>query len=372
MKPACVLAIFFLTTAAVAQDDFAAQAKRRLASPNLAEKAWGARLAAGLRLPGFDDLLIDELRTHRDLRTAKIDGPEYAYIQAVLDSLIERETTVPAEVIKPYRLRWPTETLILLARTKDSTPTLLEMQAHYMDDTRWLAISNILLERRAGNLIERMLDGLPATHRFFVTASQKSFEVPGGVPGGTRGIITGAPRRFFPAGFPAIALYQLTLTGGLGSVSIAEGPTSVFFRRVIVPSGGFIYWFDDLQRPYQTARIEYKLEYLARLTGRSLVDVQSRFHSETIIQWRDANSLARQVEKRLDEQAAGLRQFVAEAKRQGMIDATQLRLEIQPTLTDLRPVKPALIPQPKPRETILDLRSLPGATAVPRTSTTPP
>ncbi|MBL0160153.1 MAG: hypothetical protein IPP47_24150 [Bryobacterales bacterium] len=241
-----------------------------------------------------------------------------------------------------------------------------------MDDTRWLAISNILLERRAGNLIERMLDGLPATHRFFVTASQKSFEVPGGVPGGTRGIITGAPRRFFPAGFPAIALYQLTLTGGLGSVSIAEGPTSVFFRRVIVPSGGFIYWFDDLQRPYQTARIEYKLEYLARLTGRSLVDVQSRFHSETIIQWRDANSLARQVEKRLDEQAAGLRQFVAEAKRQGMIDATQLRLEIQPTLTDLRPVKPALIPQPRPREIILDLRSLPGATAVPRTSTTPP
>ncbi|HEY3444140.1 MAG TPA: hypothetical protein VGK29_25545 [Paludibaculum sp.] len=364
-----ILALILVTTSAFAQDDLAAQARHRLASPNLTEKAWGVRLAAGLRLPGFDELLIAELRANQNLRAAKMDGPEYAYIQALLDALIERETAVPAEIIEPYRSRWPTEAVILLARTKDSTPTLVAMQAEYMDDIRWLAISNILLERRAGNLFERMLDGLPATHHFFVTARAKPLGVPGGVPGGTGGITTEAPKRSFPAGFPAIALYRLTLAGDWGAVLIADGPQKVHYRRVIVPAGGTVDWPDNSRASYPTARFEYRLEYLARLTGRTLTDVRSIFQAETIIRWRDSASLARQIENRMDEQASALRRFAAEAELHG---ANPLRIEILPTLTDLRPAQPAPLPQPKPREVILDPHSPPAAPAAPRTNTNPP
>ena len=333
--------------------EIAGRARQLLESPTLSDKAWGARLAAGLRLAGFDDLLIAELRACQRFRDAATDGPEYAYIQSLFDSLIEREAQVPVDVIHPFRSRWRTEALILLSRGRENTSTLLDMQIEAMDDIKWLAISNMLLQRRSGKLFERMLDGLPITHSFSVMDRVGRVGI-GGWHGD--GIAPHYPRRTFPIGFPAISLYRLAFEGGAGSLLVADGPRKVFFHRIVIPIRGSVEWPDEIRPPTTTLRVEYRLEYLALLGNLPLEKVRQMFQSRTEIQWRDNPALLREMALKLDEQAFDLRNFVIGSKLRGASDADFVRLEIKPTLTDFRRHRDGLLAQPKSREIVLDLR----------------
>jgi len=356
----CRLALCFAAATLFAQPvsidtEMADRAKQLLESAQLKDKAWGVRIAAGLHLGGFQDRLIDQLRTSQKLRDAAADGPEYAYIQSLFDSLIELSAEVPADVIGPYWPRWQAEVVILLSRSRKTTDVLLDMQRERLGAAEWLAITNLLLTRRSGQLLERMLNGLPVRHSFYVPE-----------PGNQNGILMPGPmhwdqgqgtRRTFPAGFPPVSLYTLTLNADSGNVLVAGGPRTVFFRRTLVPMNGSVQWPID-EEPMTIIRPgDCELEYLARLGDRPLEEVRRLFRPSTELKGRTAADISREVDKKLDDQIFDIRQFVYGTMLRSRSDPCLVRLELKPTLTDLRRAGNGLLTQPKPREIVLDMRS---------------
>ncbi len=322
-------------------------------SPTLSERAWGVRLSTGIRLAGLESRLIAELRACQKHRDAVTDGPEYAYIQSLFDSLIELEAEVPAEEVMPYRSRWKAEVIILISNGRRNVPALLEMHAERTDDLEWLALSNRLLELRSGELFERMLNGLPVTHKFVVVDRAYAG---GWAVGHGNGSPASPPKRAFPPGFPPISLYRLTLGDGGGAVLLADGPRKLFFRRVLIPADGEVEWPAWTYPGLEASRLDCKLEYLARLGKRPLDEVRNMFQRETRIHWRTLTELTREIEKKLDDQAFDIRHFIIGTKLRGHSDASLIRVEIKPTLTDLRQQQIGRLAQPKPSELVLDLR----------------
>ena len=334
--------------------EMANRAKQLLESTQLKDKAWGARLAASLRLPGFEKTLIAELYACQKSRDAATDGPEYAYIQSLFDSLIELEAEVPADAIAPYRSRWKAEAIILLARGRQTTSTLLEMHREKLAAAEWIAITNLLLQRRSAQLLERMLERTPVYHSFFIREPGNQDYFYG--PGPSHWDQGEGTRRNLPSGFPPISLYTLTLNADSGNSLIAAGPRNVYFRRALIPTNGELQWPVD-EEPTPIIRPgDCELEYLARLGNRSVEEVRRLFLTSTELKGRNATDISRERDKKLDEQLLDIRHFVQETMLRSRSDPFLVRLQVKPSLTDFRRGSNATPPQPNPRELVLDLR----------------
>lgn len=153
-----------------------------LESTNLSDKAWGAHFIASLHLTDLQDRLVAELRACQKYRGVPIDGPEYAYLQKLFDALIQMDATVQPDLVLPFRAEHRAEVMILLARNRGIESVLLDLLGEDVSDTEWLAVANILLERRSPKLLEKLLVGLPVTHLFEVA----DHDLPIGRPGGGR------------------------------------------------------------------------------------------------------------------------------------------------------------------------------------------
>jgi hypothetical protein len=98
----------------------------------------------------------------------------------------------------------------------------------------------------------------------------------------------------------------------------------------------------------------FRLEYMEAWNHGALVDAQRAFTPQTVVQWKDATALTREVEARLDEQTAAIRAYVATAKQNGAPDMAGLHLRIAPVLKDNRQNTLAPLPAVQPREFTLE------------------
>lgn len=329
------------------------QSIQLLESTSLSDKAWGVHLIASLHLTDLQDRLITELRACHTYRDVPMDGPEYAYVQKLFDALIQLDTTVPPDVILPFRRGHRAEVLILLLRNVGIETLLLDVLDQAPNDTEWLAIANSLADRRSARLFERLFVDFPVTHRFEVTDNVLPIGRPGGFVNGEPTILH---LRRLPSGFPPTGMHSLTRFPLPRRTLLVRGPTSVFFERTVVLTNTSVGWRSGGESVEKTQRVEFSLQLLAALAGQPLDSVRELFQPTTEIRWRTAAQLSKAVSRKLDEQAADIRSFIAGAKLRRETDMTSVRLEIRPELFDYREQQPDRLVAPPPRIIEMDLQ----------------
>lgn len=135
-----------------------------------------------------------------------------------------------------------------------------------------------------------------------------------------------------------------------------RGTTNVFFERTVVPTNTSVGWRNGGEGVEKTQRVEFRLQLLAGLAGQPLDSVRVLFQPDTRIRWRNAAQLHKEVSRKLDEQSAAIRSFIAGAKLRRETDMPSVRLEIKPELHDYREQKPGRLVAPQPRIIELDLK----------------
>jgi len=328
----------------------AARVKILLASPELADNAWGAYYAGTLRDPGLRDLLADHLRAATQYAAARQDSGQFAYVATLFDALIQIGGPVPLDAILPFQAwqQWHSQVLILLSRQKGTESVLLDMRENRRQwhEVEWLAINNLLLGMRSQPFFAKTLQELNITHTFEIWDVSPAPRGQG--TGGS--YATGTPLKT-PSGFPELVLYYLQdHAGGTGGI-LAPGPRTIYYRRAVAPSEP-----DGPFRSYADGDQRNRREYLAAWNGIARAD--DIFRPTDILKWPvdpgraegNAAAVAEAIDKDLDAQVAAIQAFLVKAKQNGAPDLRGTRLRIAVQLLDRRRTWHDPLPQAEDRE----------------------
>jgi hypothetical protein len=322
------------------------QARRLLQSQSLLDQAWGAWYASVSHDPTLREPLIAHLRLAQSLRDSPRDSEAYAYVQALFDSLIQIPGKIPNDVIWPFETGWRAEVLILLNRDASGAgneSALLATREESMADAEWAAINDLLFSVSSKPFFQKTLQEIRITHDFLVTDREVAS------CGGTTAC--GVSTRSFPKGFPPIALYQLQTAMMPGDILLVEHPLAVYYRRIVVPSGGEVEWSDCKSDTIPTeVRQTWRAQLFSAIDWLTKEQAEQVFHPQTIIKWQDAAQASTEIERLLEQQAASIQTLVGNAQRRGLIDASAMRLTINNTVEDVRSNRSVAVPRVAPRE----------------------
>jgi hypothetical protein len=325
------------------------QARLLLQSQNLLDQAWGAWYAGVSHDPALRQPLIARLRLAQSLKDSPRDSEGYAYVQALFDSLIQIPGAVPTDVIQPFETAWRPEVLILLNRDAGGAgneSALLAMREESMPDEEWAAVNDLLFSVASKPFFQKTLQEIRITHDFLITDRALAF------CGGTTAC--GSSIRSFPKGFPPIALYQLQTAMTPGDVLLLERPVAVYYRRIVVPSGGEVEWNDCKSDTVPTElRQTWRAQLFSAIDWLTEEKAQQLFHPQTIVKWQGASQATAEIEELLAQQAAAIQTLVGNAQRRGLIDASALRLTINPTVSDVRSDRNLAAPRVASRDVVI-------------------
>ncbi len=321
-----------------------AEATRLMRSPGYREKAWGAYLVgqyvlterAGdvrLQLAGLAELAANTLRG---------DTPEYSVVQATLDALIRVGDRPDAGLLLPFERQFPDEVLILLSQDVPANREMLLAMTEQQDTigARWVAANNLLVEARSAGIAARLLAELNISHVFYVTDGSGYGP---GEGGGTGGGALCCGMRSPSADLPPAGIYQLVLSAERSDVLAAPGKHPVYYRRVTTCRGASLVDVD---------RQEYRLEYLAELSGLPLGAIKQAAEATTSIQWSNASAYRSQVAAALTAQRAAIGQVLESLEAGDVLgrdeaEALQLRILIdQEDQRKMGEALPSLLPVP--------------------------
>jgi hypothetical protein len=314
----CLIACAALAQTTSPESVDVAEARRLLESSSLESRAWGVFEAGLLHEPALQETLVGELRMARELSHAPKDSEEYAYVQALFDALIVTETPVPGDVVLPFCAGRIPECLILLTRSG-------------AEETSLLVLNNLLLKVRSGQFVADMVQGIGATHSFWVYDQKRGWG-----SGGSNAItaVTGEVVRKFPPRFPPIGVYTLVVSAGTGDVLLMVSRHPVYYRRTVVPAGGYVQWPKMLVGT--EIRNWYSIEFLAEADTMDPNVVRETFQAQTFVPWTDLKTLARAREEALSGQAAAIRELVLSAEQAGFGNVPPLRVRIATHFVDVR------------------------------------
>jgi len=326
-----------------AMDADPAQIRELLNSPRLTDQVWGVYYAGRLHDAGQQDLLVERLRRARPMANSAIFSPEFFYVAALFDSLIETGGAVPLDATLPFGPNWEADVLILLSRQQGTEDALFAIRDRPMHEIYWVAANNLLLGMRSARFLAKALAEVRITCTFEVRDG--AIREPGSGTGGSAGSGAGPT---LPADFPPVGLYYLEDHPSAEGAVLASGPRNVYYRRAVPPTGvrGTFHSPGD--------RNVYLLEYLAAWNHLDAASAQAVFTPRKIVQWTTAAALAREIETRIDAQVDDIRDFAARATQSGAKDLTGIRLRIVPILEDKRHGLPGALPGAAPREFILE------------------
>jgi hypothetical protein len=325
------------------------QARRLLQSQSIRDKAWGAWFAGASHDPTLRDPLLAQLRLAQPLRDSELDTEEYAYIQALFDSLIQIPGAIPSDVILPFAASWRAEILILLSRDPNVAGIendLLSMREESMPDPEWAAVNDLLFSVSSKTFFQRTLQEIRITHAFVVVDRWVGF------CGGTTAC--GSSTRRFPKGFPPVALYQLQAETAPGDTLLVDRPVAIYYRRIVVPTDAEVEWNECKS---DTVPTELRQTWLARFF--SAIDwltpeqAEQLFHPQTVIEWHGAAQAAAEMEGLLARQAASIQTLVGHAQRRELVQASGMRLSIKTTMDDVRSDRSVPAPPIAPREIVI-------------------
>jgi len=316
-----------------------------LRSSKFIDRAWGAYSALRDHDRSCQTALITALREAIPLRNSAIDSEAYAYVQSLFDALIQLGGPVPSDVLLPFRYQSRAEVLLILARSPGNERDLLAMMDEDINTAEWLAICNLLFQKRSREFFQKTLSEVAITHTFEI----KDFDGFAGRCGGAIGSAS-APRHF-PNGFPPIALYQLDFPqmSGRGpddEVLAFPGPRDIYYRRAVIATGTEETWTHLNFFHYLDV---YRSEYLAAgLTGMSSQDLNKVLFPLSSIRWQNAERFNQQAAEQLDRQADQIRELLMEMREHGL-DVQALSLHIAPIIYDYRNDKDEPLPSLTPK-----------------------
>jgi hypothetical protein len=321
------------------------RATELLQSTDWADKAWGAFLAGRLHSKDLDDRLVDAFRTAASWRDAPSYSGEYGFLAALFDAAILTGVIVPASLLEPFEERWSNPVLILLAGDKDSEDAMMRL-AGRKPDILWLAANNLLLHMKSPRWYASTLADLSITHEFIVVDGSSE-----GFGGGTGGGMCGDRIAAMPQGFPPVAIYNLTDNGERGSVLLAEGPKSVYYKRTIVPTGEQV-GFGSCTSILDRAAIQ--IEYLAQLARVEPGKAREVFHPQTEIHYRGVEAFSAEIEQSMSAQENGIRALIDAIHQRGLDPPSDVRLRIVRVITDRRQNATEALPVVGSREIMLN------------------
>jgi len=346
-----VLAVLSLAFGVPAQsivDGEIARARHLLDSPQWREKAWGAYFAGRLHSDELTDRLLDAFREAAALRDAAAESEEHAYLAALFDAAIESGIRVPADLLQPFEANWRAPVIVLMARDAGNEEALLRLADEDLRDVEWLAVDNLLLDRRSPRLFVKTLSQVEISHVFAVTDVG---DTSGWGSGRGGGVFDGDRVLKKPKAFPPIGVYYLVDSPLRGDTLLAAGPQNVFYRRFVVPT--------DKQTgigagPGSIDRQKMRLAYLDALALAPGGQAGRVFSPETRIEYRNEANLRQQWNAALAAQEADIRAFVKAAQEHGMGSAAGMTLKIVPKLDDRRKTTAGPTPPLIPREFVLE------------------
>jgi hypothetical protein len=331
------------------------RANALLDSSKPADRAWGAYLAGNLRLEACQGKIVDLLRGATLLNMAVVDGENYAYVQSLLDALIQLDVKLDKDDVLPFSTTWPAETIILLARqAKANEQALLALRNQRLTYYEWMAIDNLLLGVRSPQFFVETFKKLPAWYHFTVVDRELKN---GGTLGGMDGELLDSTRdRRFPPGFPPAAVYDFTLLHAIpvrDAVFLADGPQVSYYRRL------------PIDRAYQWTREDhgarrlgsgyggYEKEYLARLSRYEPDRIEHIFHPSATLYWTGAESFSVQVKSLMDGQSIELQKLVGDAQTNLRAQFPEFQIQVKANFYDLRDDKTTPLPAAPVRDLTL-------------------
>lgn len=212
----------------------------RLASPDPADLAWGATLAANYRQSEFVPRIV-ELLSIQDRYL-----PYYA-----LDALIRMEADAPDAMLLPLADKFFEPVVILLARDPGKHGAgLMQLLAKEKSNYEWVVLNSILAEHRPPGYVERLWHEWTLRTRLEVTD-------PRGVgPGSGGGCGFDHAGMGSPSGFPRLPNYFINDRSLPSMTVLAGGPHPLSYSSIQK-----LCWND-----YGVSRDEYRLDYLREMT----------------------------------------------------------------------------------------------------------
>jgi hypothetical protein len=198
-----------------------------LQSADAKEQAWGAWIAGRDQLRELIPAIQAVVAQH-----APVASSSNATLDIALDSLIQLQATLPADVLSSVFPERPAQALILASRAGDESNEFLLDVVRHSDGTRWFAAANILLDRSKADLTLAVLEHLKVVISVHIVNAGAGFGVGTGRGGGVGcGAVGLAP------GLPPWAAYSLTPYPHPGVVVLATGPEPIYYRRTLSRPG---------------------------------------------------------------------------------------------------------------------------------------
>jgi len=308
----------------------------RLESASPVDRAWGAYLAQKNGLKQFIPNLIETLQT-----LAGDESPDDGLVTlAVIDSLIQLEADVPADVIMSLKPRFTDHKVILLApnplANKDA---LLELMRNNSNEI-WRAAGNLLAEAKAPGLAALLLNRLHISISVVVvdpgTGGGRGWSGGGGCGDGLIAV---------PSEYPPIGFYGLSEHPSRGNIVLAPGPKTIYYYRVVVNSGAQTGWGNcSTVLDYDQAVIEY----LAMLLGTVPDQVGLKSSESFSEEWRGGAALTRRLRQIRADVTAKYHSVVSRLTEANLLtepEAKELVPHIEIEVTDLRTYKSVPLPE---------------------------
>lgn len=303
-------------------DNIHANLRQLLQSDKSPDQAWGAYLVGKHQLRELIPTLEEKLK----LRSSGASWNELLVQRVILDTLILLGAQIPAEKLVPLYRRFPSETLILLAKSPEQNQkVLLSLFEQTESCSQWLPLGTLLATRKAPELALALLQQLQIEVKIFVK-NTKSEEGGLGYPAGYAGAIL-----IFPKDFPPIAFYDFTFFGGQASFVFATGRQPIYYNRNI--------YEHEKGRPISENRLcqdhtinSYRLEFLAELLNVDRRELGLRAPELESVVWRGERQCQREFERIKLKLETSYRRLVRRLVKANLLTAQSAKI-LQPNIS---------------------------------------
>ena len=306
-------------------------------SPEPIKQAWGAHIIAGQKLT----TLVPELLRVVESPDTSTDGNAAKF--AALDTLIQLDVQVPLRDLEPLVDRFPTDVLILAARThEDATALLLKLLDRQHNQEAFVAVGNLLTPKRIAGFAKAAMKEFCqfATVSVYNPHQRRHGEV---AFAGDALAVPNSPR----VGWPETGTYRLHEEGANRSATLlADGSHPVSFHRTPTLSyvdHGFDY-LSDGSGDNSCLRAE---EFLATYLETSPRQLPIRTEANLDVDWTTAAALETAVRKFIAEQRARYGLLAGQLAARGYLtadDAAKARLNMRIFADDARTHDRTLLP----------------------------
>jgi hypothetical protein len=239
---------------------------RRMRSGEIKDRAWGVYLIGQHGLGEFATGVSELLRPALEGESRETS----LFYQVVLDSLIQLDAAVPADVLMPHYKKFPEQVLILLAKRPEANrEVLVALLKELHSGIFWISVCNLLTPMKAPGFAAHLLGDM--TIRISVRVYDEYGGSSGGVGGGWGCGVRGVSPD--PVEFPPIARYVLTSHTQSDAVLLAPGRRATYYVRY---SGqpGMPYTGEYTRCEGGGHEDQTRTEYLAELLDTAMKDLQ--------------------------------------------------------------------------------------------------